>query len=345
MAVGSTSSIIRTRSGLVILKLEGIRDADDPAAKAAAEQAVLAEKRKEAVRVLDEALKKKYVKINEKLLSSIDYESEKPGLEALLRDRRVLAEIQGERSLTVGELTEELKFQFFHGPQKAVERKKLNARKGQVLDGMLHRKVFRKEALRLKLDKTDSYKGKVKEYESSALFGAVLRKAIAPDIKLKEDEVKAYYDAHRGEYTMPEMMRIGSLVFSRRASAETALESLRKGADFQWVASRATEQVDPNTKGVMSFAGRLILTSELPDGVRKAVAGAGDGDVRLYASPESHFYVLVIQQVRAAQPKPYDQVRAELVEKVLAAKFQKAVKEYADRLRSLSDIKVYLKAS
>jgi hypothetical protein len=54
----------------------------------------------------------------------------------------------------VGELTEALKFQFFHGTKMAVERKRLNAKKEQILDGMLHRKVFRKEALRLALDTT-----------------------------------------------------------------------------------------------------------------------------------------------------------------------------------------------
>ena len=345
LAVGSASPVISTKSGFVVLQLQDIRHPDNPAARTAAERIVLTGNRKDAVAAFDEALRKKYAKIDRELLKSIDYESDKPGIEALLKDRRGLAEIKGEKPITVAELTEALKFQFFHGTALAAERKRLNARKEQVLDGLLHRKVFRKEALRLKLDKTDAYRGKVKEYESAALFEAFLRKAIVPDVRLKPEEVRTYYDDHRSEYTSPEMMRIKSLVFADRTSAEAAVESLQKGADFQWVASHADAQVSPNTTGVLSFDGKPIMTTELPDGVRKAVAGARSGDARLYASPERHFYMLAIERVVEAAPQPFEQVRGEIAKKVLAAKVQKAVEEYAEKLRALSDVRVYLKGS
>jgi peptidyl-prolyl cis-trans isomerase D len=157
--------------------------------------------------------------------------------------------------------------------------------------------------------------------------------------------VRAYYDEHREAYTNPEMMRIRSLTFADRRSAESALESLKKGADFQWVADHADAQVDRNARGLLSFDGRPIMTSELPGGVQKAVAGATGGQFRLYASPEHHFYVLAVQDVVAAQPRPYEQVRGEVARKVLAVKVQKAVEEYAEKLRALSEVKVYLKAS
>ena len=342
MAVGSTSPVISTRSGFVILALEDMRYPDNPAERARAEQSVLTRSRTAAVTAFEETLKKRYAKINQGLLNSIDYEADTPGIEALLKDRRALVEVKGEPPVTVGELTEALKFQFFHGTTMAAERKKLNGKKQQVLDGMLHRKLFRKEALRLRLDKTDSYKGRGKEFEASALFGAFLRRVIAPDIRLREEDVKAYYDEHRNQYTTPEMVRINSLVFSARKDAEMAAESLKQGADFQWVSGQANGQVDPNAKGAMAFDGRPIMTSELPEGVQKAVAGANAGDVRLYAAPEKYIYVLAIQGVVAAQSKPYEEVRRELAEKAMDVKMQKAVAEYAEKLRSLSDVKVYV---
>ncbi len=342
MAVGSTSPVISTRSGFVILMLEDMRYPDNPAERAQAEQTVLTRRRKEAVTAFEETLKKQYVKINRELLTSIDYESDTPGIEALLKDRRVLVEVKREPPVTVGELTEALKFQFFHGTTMAAERKKLNAKKEQVLDGVLHRKLFRKEALRLGLDKTDSYRARIKEFEASTLFGAFLRRVIGPDIRLSEEVAKAYYDEHRNQYTTPEMIRIKSLVFSARKDAEMAAESLKGGADFQWASGQANGQLDPNAAGVMTFDGRPIMTSELPEGVRKAVAGANAGDVRLYAAPEKYIYVLAIQGVVAAQPTPYEEVRREVAEKAMGVKIQKAVEEYVEKLRALSDVKVYL---
>ena len=55
--------------------------------------------------------------------------------------------------------------------------------------------------------------------------------------------------------------------------------------------------------------------------------------------------VLAAQDVVAAQPQPYEEVRREIAEKVLDVKIQKAVEEYAEKLRALSDVRVYLKAS
>ncbi len=345
LAVGATSPVVSTPTGFVVLKLEEILYPDDPAARAAVERAALLEARKKALVRFDAALRKKYAKIDRKLLAGLDYEAETPGIEALRKDTRVLAEIRGEPPVTVGELSEQLKYQFFHGANTASARKKLNARKEQILEAIIHRRAFRKEALRLGLERTDDYTGKVDDYERSILFGAVLRKVIAPDLALKGDEVKAYYDAHRAEYATPRMIRLKSLVFVTRARAEAAVESLRTGADFQWVASRAEGQVDPGAKGVLIFDGRPIIIGELPEGVRTAVAGTKAGDVRLYESPDKRYYALAVQDVVASQTRPLDQVRKEIGEKVLDVKIKEAVEEYARKLRSLSDVKVYLKAS
>jgi len=95
----------------------------------------------------------------------------------------------------------------------------------------------------------------------------------------------------------------------------------------------------------MSFDGRPIMISELPDGIRKTVAGARVGDARLHAEPDRRVYVLAIQDVVAAQARPYEEVRREIAEKVLDVKMQKAVEEYAGKLRGLSEVEVYLKAS
>ena len=345
MAVGAISPVVRTHAGFVIVRLDEIRYPDNAAARAQAEQIVLTAKRKEVVSAFDEALRKKYAKVNRALLDRLDFEAKTPGFEALLKDRRVVAEVKGETPVTVGDMAESLKFQFFHGTTMAAERKKVNVKKEQILDGLLHRKVFRKEALRLGLDKTDSYRGKLKEFETATLFGTFLRKVVAPGIQLTEEEIKAYYDEHRQQYSSPEMVRIRSLVFADRKDAETAAESLRQGADFQWVASQASGQVDPNAADVMSFDSRPIMTSELPDEVRKAVAGAAAGDTRLYAGPDRRVYVLAIQDVVGAQPQPYEEVRREIAEKVLDVKLQQAVEEYAAKLRALSVVEVYLKAS
>ena len=343
MKIGSTSSVVKIKTGFTILKLEDVRFPDDPKMKEQARMESLRQKQREAFAKYEKALRAKYTKVNTPLLKSLDFESKEQGMEKLLKDKRAVAEIKGEQPITVGELAEYMKQQLYHGVDRAIESKRLNKRKDQSLDEMMEKKVLRKEALRLGIDKTEDYKNKVKEYENSLIFGAFIQKAVEPDVKLKEEELKANYDEHIKEYTHPEMVKMISLVFGKRGDAERAIANLRKGADFQWIKENAEGQVDQNRKGVLVFDGRLLTTRDLPEGVAKAVAGAKAGESRLYESPENHYYVLYIQEVIPSRPQPYSEVKETIAKKIYNEKLTKAVEEYAGKIRAVSDVKIYLK--
>lgn len=342
MKIGSTSPVIRIRSGFVILKLEDIRFPDDPLVKEGVRLEVLRQKQKEASVKYDKTLRAKYAKVNEALLESVDFDSKEAGFEKLLKDKRVVAQVKGEKPITVGDLADYMRQQLFHGVEKAMEGKRLNKRKNQLLEEMLHKRVFRKEALRLGIDKGEGYKNKVKEYEDSLIFGAFVQKAVVPDVKLKEEELKAYYDGHLQEYTYPEMMKMSTLVFERREDAEKAILTLRKGTDIQWAKANAEGQLDRNTRGILDVEGKLLITRDLPEGLRKAISGPKAGDFRLYQSPENYFYVLCIQEVVPSRLQPYEDARERVARKIYDEKLKRAVEDYADKLRAVSDVKVYL---
>jgi len=340
---GSISPIIPIKSGFVILRLEDIRYTEDPEAMKQAREEALKRKKVQVLKDYSNALIKKYATVNEDVLKSIDYESKAPGFEALLKDKRAVAKITGEDPITVAELTRHLKMQFFHGIERAIESKKLNSKKVPALEEMIYKRVFRKEALRLGLDKTEGYENRVKEYENSVLFGAFVNKVIVPDIKMKEEEMKAYYGEHVKEYTMPEMMRINGLVFAKRKDEESAIEKLRKGTEFQWLAENAEGQVDKDTKGLLTFDGKLVTTKDLPEGVQKAIHGARAGDFRLYESSNGYFYVLAVQDVIPAKLQPYEEAREAVAKRLFDEKVKKAVEDYADKLRAVSEVRIYLK--
>jgi hypothetical protein len=346
MEIGSISPVVAIgEKGFIILRLEGERfpEEEDAEAMKRARRQVLNQARGKAARDYYQDLRKKYLKINEELIDGLDYESEEPGFDSLLEDKRVIAEISGEQPVTVGELTKGLKQKFFHGVERAIKAKEVNKKKYEVLEGIVEERILLQEALKQGIDTSDEYKNKIKEYEISVVFGAFINKVIVPDIKLDQKELKAHYQENMEKYTFPEMMRIKELVFESKNDAVSAVEKLRKGTDFNWLSSNAEGQVDKNTGGLLRFKGELLTVSSLPGGVQKSVSGANPGDFRLYESPEGYFYVLYIYHLLPGAPRPFESVRKDIAKEVFRDKVRKAVEDYADQLREYYPVKIYAK--
>lgn len=341
MKKGEISPLIRVGNHFTMLKLEDIRFPKDPAAREKAEKDALQAKKIAALKKYTEELKKKYAKVNKKLMESLDYESPEPGLESLLADRRVLAEIKGEVPVTVGDLTGLLQRKFFHGPERAAEKKQINKKKQEALDEILAKRVTLKEAKGKKIDRTVFYKNRVEEYRNGILFGTFFQKVIEPEIKVDESEIKAYLNEHIGEYTTPEMIRIDSLAFSRREDAEDVIGKLRKGADFQWTKTHAEGQVDAAKAGNILEFGGTLLVKDLPEGVRKAIAGATGGDYRFYAEAGGPSYALKVGEVFPPKPKSYESAKDEIRKKIYMEKRRKTLREWEEKLRNASEVKIF----
>jgi len=139
------------------------------------------------------------------------------------------------------------------------------------------------------------------------------------------------------------MVRIRSLAFEKRADAERALEKMRTGTEFQWLSENAEGQVDKKSEGVLTFDGSLIVESDLPEGVRKAISGGKSGDSRLYAAPEGRFYLLSIEEEIPSKAKPYEEARVEIGQKLFEEKLKAAMADWIAKLRAASSIEIYLK--
>ena len=339
---GEVSPLIPIGKQFSLLKLEDIRYPQDKAARERAEKEALQAKRVSSLKKYTEGLRKKYVKIDQKALDNLDFESEESAFEKLRADGRVLATVKGEKPVTVGNLATTLEKKFFHGAERAAEKKKINRMKEQVLEEILNRRVTLLEAKKQRLERTKYFKGKAQENRNDVLFGAFVQKVIAPDVKVGEEELKEFYQAHIGEYTFPEMVRVDGLLFSDKKTAEEAIEKVRKGADFQWLRANAEGQVDPAKGGtLLEFKAQLLDATTLPEGVRKAISGAAPGEYRLYADPGNAYYVLDLLERFPSKPMPLETVKGALEKKVFAETLQRVLRDWEEKLRKASDVKIY----
>ncbi|OGL40186.1 MAG: hypothetical protein A2042_09965 [Candidatus Schekmanbacteria bacterium GWA2_38_11] len=341
MNAGSISPVISVDSGYIVFRLDDVRYPDNPDVKDEARDKVLEIERFKALSNYNRELSNKYIKLNKKIIDTINFESKQPGFQNLLKDKRVVAEVKGGKPVTVEEWAEAIKKEFFHGVDEAIKNKKINQKKIDILQKILGKKIFRLEALKKGIDKTEEYKSMINEYEISVLFGLFMRKVIAPNVKLKDEELKAYYDEHISEFSFPQMMKIDTIVFKKIQDAESSLDKLKKGAEFSFIKENADGQVDGSTEGLLGFGNAPVVTSELSEDVQRAVAGAGSGDLRMYVSPEKYYYILYIKDMIPSKPQPFEDAKDLIYDKVLKNKLGKAVDDWTDKLRKDSTIRIY----
>ena len=79
----------------------------------------------------------------------------------------------------------------------------------------------------------------------------------------------------------------------------------------------------------------------LPEKLKKALSGSRAGDVRLYESPESHFYVLYIFDIIPAKQQPFEAVSQEIAETVYMEKTRQMVELWAAQLRDYYPVEIY----
>jgi parvulin-like peptidyl-prolyl isomerase len=343
LKAGQVSPVIRLPAGFVIVKVLDIRHPENAAARSKARQQVLSQTQAAIVAAHEQSLKRQYLVVNEAVLKAVDYEAAKPGIDALLKDKRVIAEIKGAAPLTVGDLTEYLRLQVFHGEDQAGQGRRMNARKQAALDATLGRRLLNVEALKLGIDKTNAYRDRVRGFEESLVFDRFVEKVVAPESKLRQEDVSQHYKANLKDYSSPEMYRLRSLAFSRKTGADAALRQAKDGAAWNWLAANAEGQVDKAARGVLVLDGRPVTTESMPDAMQRALRGAKAGDLRQYASAEGYFYVLSVQQVIAPVARPFDEVKDDIAKKMYGEKLNKNLEAYAGKLRAHSKIETYLK--
>jgi hypothetical protein len=343
LQAGQVSDVIRLQVGFVVVKVVDIRYPENAQARAEAKTQVQSQQQIAFMKAHEQTLRKQYVTVNTTLLKSINYEAAKPTLDELLKDKRVLADIKGGASVTVGDLTDYLRMQFYHGGDQAAQGKRLNQKKDDALDATLSRRLLNIEAARMGIDKTPEYRDRVTGYKESLVFDSFVQKVIAPENKVKEDEVKQYYNTHLKDYSYPGMLKLRSLAFSRRNAAEDAIAKLRAGTDLNWLAANADGRAPRTTAGLLQFdGGQPITIDSMPDGLQKALANAKNGEGRLYASPDGIFYVMAVQQVIGSQARPYTEVREEAANKLYAEKMKKSLDTYAAKLKAQTKVEIYL---
>jgi parvulin-like peptidyl-prolyl isomerase len=192
---------------------------------------------------------------------------------------QVLAHV-GDRVITLGDFEAALEHmdQFDRMRYQAPERRK------ELLGEMIDVMLLADEAREKGFDKDPVTQQEMREILRDAMLKHA-RQGVPTPNEIPQEEVRAYFDAHKVEFTDPERRRVSVIELATEAAAAAVLEPARKASPAQW--------------------GELVRTKSIDVGAKAPIPSDMAGDRGFVAPPGD---------ARGANPRVPDEVRAAVFE-------------------------------
>lgn len=132
--------------------------------------------------------------------------------------------------------------------QKLVEKDKK-----RYLDEMIMEKLFYEAAVRKGLDRDKEVIEIVKEAKKKIVTAKFVETEVDANIKITDDELKSYYEAHKGDFKTQELWRASHILVATEQEARDILDALAKGAKFEDLARQKSMDATASRGGDVGF--------------------------------------------------------------------------------------------
>jgi peptidyl-prolyl cis-trans isomerase D len=153
--------------------------------------------------------------------------------------------------------------------------------------------------------------------EYASLEYAELRlEQLAAQVVPTEDDLRKLYDENKANYVLDEQRRTRHIVIpvngdddaGAKKQAEAVLAEARAGKDFAELAKKYSKDPSAADGGELGFVGRKDFAGPIGD----TLFGMKVGDVAGPVKSQFGYHILKLEEIRAAEVKPFEAVRAEL---------------------------------
>jgi len=149
-------------------------------------------------------------------------------------------------------------------------------------------------------------------------------KDMAAEIAISDADVEQAFEARRDEFTLPERREVDQIVFDDEATAKTALDSLRDGANFETVSQDLTGQ-PPVDLGMIERGG-------LPAGLDNTAFELARGEVGGPVETEFGWHILRVREVQPGEEADLEKVREILTQDLVTSRAIESVVSLANQL-------------
>jgi foldase protein PrsA len=210
----------------------------------------------------------------------------------------------------------------------------------EKVDAVLNETLQRLPVAKEEFEKTLAEKGFTLDdlreyYRTQLVIMALLNSSVTQEITISDEEAEEYYGNNIPMFKAGEgEIRLRHILVNSGEEAEKILKELEDGADFTELAKEKSIDTSASRGGELGFIGKGTTVQEFEEAAFELKEGEVSGIV------ETQFGYHIIK--REPDIVPLEEVKDKIKQALLNREKQNAVREYIERLRAESDIKISL---
>lgn len=166
-------------------------------------------------------------------------------------------------------------------------------------------------------------------------INVLLEKLVASDVKVSDEDVRAYYDENRDQFVEPEQVRARHILVEDRETADRLLDRIRAGESFEELAkAHSKDEASAEKGGDLGWFGRGVMVAEFED----AAFGAEPGNVVGPVQTVHGFHLIEVLEKKPERQQPFEEVRDRIRETLTEQATQQKIEELLARLRAEAKI-------
>lgn len=208
--------------------------------------------------------------------------------------------------------------------------------KKTFLDRLIVKKLLLKEASKDKIENEKEFQTRLSDIKEQLLIESLLKKKIASDPQLSDEETKKYYDANKDKFKKESEINTRHILLKTEEEAKQIKEKLKNGDDFVELAKQYS--IDPNAKTTGGELGFHPKGSILPEYEEVAFKLTKVGQVSGIVKTQYGYHIIRLEGTKPPAFVAFDEVKDFIKQQLAQEKQKELIDKYIENLKKNAKI-------
>jgi parvulin-like peptidyl-prolyl isomerase len=176
----------------------------------------------------------------------------------------------------------------------------------------------------------------LRHYQEGLMEGALYADFVLKKVAVGDEELKSWYEAHKGDFVEPEKRRVAHIVLPTKEEAVAIRKAIDDGQPFEMlVKTKSTDTASQKQVGDLGWITRAQATGEF-----EKVFGLAEGEISEPLQSKFGYHVMRVTKITPARPLDFDDAKEAIRKTVLEKKQREARLVWVRKLREAATVKI-----